>query len=162
TSATAPRRFTAEEATEPLPTPWTLNVQPTYTANNGGGSTSYLKLQPILAFDLGLRLAMRFEWLIPKVDQEEAGSVVAGIGDLTWLSVLFLGESDRWGKIAAGPVFVFPTASPEQLGQGKYQVGPALYYVNKAVKGWQFAFLLQQFFSFAGDSAAAAINELKL
>jgi len=37
TSATAPRRFTVQEATEPLPTPWTLNVQPTYTANNGGG-----------------------------------------------------------------------------------------------------------------------------
>jgi len=100
TSATAPRRFTVQEATEPLPTPWTLNVQPTYTANNGGGSTSYLQLQPILTFDLGLRLALRFEWPIPKVDQEESGPVVAGIGDLTWLSVLFLGESAGGGRSA--------------------------------------------------------------
>ena len=62
-----------------------------------------------------------------------------------------------------GPVFVFPTAShEEQLGQGKYQVGPALYYVNKAVPGWQFAFLLQQFFSFAGNSSRSNINQLKL
>ena len=161
-SATPPRRFTVEEATEPFPTPWTLNVQPTYTAKNGGGSTSYLQLQPILSFDVGLPLAMRFEWNIPDVDQQASGSVVAGIGDLTWLSILFLGQSERWGKIGAGPVFVFPTASPEELGQGKYQVGPALYYVNKAVPKWQFAFLLQQFFSFAGDTSAAAINQLKL
>jgi hypothetical protein len=152
TSATAPRHITAEEATEPLPRPW--NVQPTYTANNGGGSTSYLQLQPILTFDVGLPLAMRF--------QQESGPVVAGIGDLTWLSVLFLGQSERWGKVGGGPVFVFPTASHEQLGQGKYQVGPALYYVNKAVPGWQFAFLLQQFFSFAGDPARSDINQLKL
>lgn len=161
-SSTVPRRITVEEATEPLPRPWTLNVQPTYTANNGGGSTSYLQLQPILTFDVGLPLAMRFEWPIPKVDQQESGPVVAGIGDLTWLSVLFLGQSERWGKIGGGPVFVFPTASHEQLGQGKYQVGPALYYVNKAVPGWQFAFLLQQFFSFAGDPARSDINQLKL
>jgi len=160
--AAAPRRFTAEEATEPFPEPWILNLQPTYTAKNGGGSTSYLQLQPILRFDVGLPLAMRFEWPIPDVDQQESGSVIAGIGDLTWLSVLFLGQSDRWGKIGAGPVFVFPTASHEQLGQGKYQVGPALYYVNKAVPKWQFAFLLQQFFSFAGDSSRSDINQLKL
>ena len=160
--AVTPRRFTVEEATEPLPTPWTLNLQPTYTAKNGGGSTSYLQLQPILRFDVGLPMAMRFEWPIPDVDQQESGPVVAGIGDLTWLSVLSLGQSDRWGKIGAGPVFVFPTASHEQLGQGKYQVGPALYYVNKAVPGWQFAFLLQQFFSFAGDPSRSDINQLKL
>jgi len=163
TSATAPWPITVQDATEPLPRPWTLNVQPTYTANHGGGSTSYLQLQPILRFDVGLPLGMRFEWPIPKVDEEESGPVVAGIGDLTWLSVLFLGESDRWGKIGVGPVFVFPTASHEQqLGQGKYQVGPALYYVNKAVPGWQFAFLLQQFFSFAGNSSRSDINQLKL
>ena len=162
TPSSVDRRFTAEEATEPLTTPWTLNVQPTYTANRGGGSTSYMQLQPILSFDVGLPLGMRFEWPIPKVDQEESGPIAAGIGDLTWLSVLFLGESDRWGKIGAGPVFVFPTASDEQLGQGKYQAGPALYYVNKAVRGWQFAFLLQQFFSFAGDASRSDISQLKL
>jgi hypothetical protein len=38
---------------------------------------------------------MRFEWPIPKVDQEESGPVVAGIGDLTWLSVLFLAGCGR-------------------------------------------------------------------
>src|SRR5262244_1931782 len=81
--AVAPRRFTVEETTEPLPIPWTLNLQPTYTAKNGGGSTSYLQLQPILRFDVGLPLAMRFEWPIPDVDQQESGPVVAGIGDLT-------------------------------------------------------------------------------
>jgi len=161
-SSAGPRRFTAEEATEPFPTPWTLNFQPTYTAKNGGGSNAYLQLQPILRFDLGLPLAMRFQWPIPDVNQQASGQVVAGIGDLTWLSVLFVGQSDRWGKIGVGPVFVFPTASDKDLGQGKYQVGPALYYVNKAVRGWQFALLLQQFFSFAGDPSRSAINQLKL
>jgi hypothetical protein len=73
-----------------------------------------------------------------------------------------LAQSSTWGKVGVGPVFVFPTASRVELGQGKYQVGPALYYVNKAVKGWQFALLAQQFFSFAGDRERQDVNQLKL
>ena len=58
-----------------------------------------------------------------------------------------------------GPVIVFPTASHSEMGDGKYQVGPALGYVNKAVKGWQFALLLQQYFSVAG-APGSRVNQL--
>ena len=48
------------------------------------------------------------------------------------------------------------------MGDGKYQAGPALGYINRAVPGWQFAFLLQQYFSFAGDRQRSRVNQLSL
>ena len=47
------------------------------------------------------------------------------------------------------------------MGQGKYQAAPALGYINKAVTGWQFAFLLQQYFSFA-VTPGVRVNQLTL
>jgi hypothetical protein len=48
------------------------------------------------------------------------------------------------------------------MGDGKYQAGLAFGYINQAVPGWQFAFLLQQYFSFAGDSQRSSVNQLTL
>jgi hypothetical protein len=153
--------YTAEDAADFLALPWKLNVQPTYEQPKNGGNTGYMLLQPELTFDVGLFLWTRFEWPVPQVD-DTGGAIQAGVGDLQWLNLAVLAESETWGKFGIGPVFVFPTASTSAMGQGKYQVGPALGYVNRSVKGWQFAFLLQQFFSFAGDPDRPRVNELKL
>lgn len=155
------RLYTAEDATDFLRRPWQFNLQPTYERQANGTSTGYVLLQPHLRFDLGLLLWMRFEWPVPQVD-DVTGPTQAGVGDLQWLNLVGVGGSECWGKIGFGPVLVFPTASSPDMGQGKYQIGPALGYVNRSVDGWQFALLLQQFFSFAGDPGRAAVNELKL
>ena len=157
----AERLYSAEDAADFLSKPWKFNVQPTYERQASGGSTGYLLLQPYLRFDLGLLLWTRFEWQVAQVD-DDSGSITAGVGDLQWLNLIGLEASETWGRIGAGPVFVFPTASSSELGQGKYQAGPALGYVNRAVKGWQFALLIQQFFSFAGDADRSRVSELKL
>jgi hypothetical protein len=153
--------YTAEDAADFLALPWRLNVQPTYQRPKGGGNIGYVLLQPELTFDVGLFLWTRFEWPVPQVD-DTSGAIRAGVGDLQWLNLAVLAESEMWGKFGIGPVFVFPTASYSEMGQGKYQIGPALGYVNRAVPGWQFSFLLQQFFSFAGDPDRSLVNELKL
>jgi hypothetical protein len=155
------RHYTTEDAADFLSQPWQFNLQPTYERQANGTSTGYLLLQSYLRFDLGLLLWMRFEWPVPQVD-DMTGPTQAGVGDLQWLNLVGVGGSERWGKIGLGPVLVFPTASSPDMGQGKYQIGPALGYVNRSVEGWQFALLLQQFFSFAGDPDRARVNELKL
>jgi hypothetical protein len=157
----AERLYTAEDAADFLSRLWKLNVQPTYERKPKGTSTGYLLLQPYLRFDLGVLLWTRFEWPVPQVDDTD-GSTTAGVGDLQWLNLVGLAASERWGSVGIGPVFVFPAASSSEMGQGKYQAGPAVGYVNRAVKGWQFALLLQQFFSFAGDPDRPSVNELKL
>ena len=155
------RLYSAEDAADFLSQPWQFNVQPTYERQANGTSTGYLLLQPYLRFDLGVLLWTRFEWPVPQVE-DGGGSLSAGVGDLQWLNLVGLAGTELWGKVGIGPVFVFPTATSPDMGQGKYQIGPALGYVNRSVKGWQFALLLQQFFSFAGDSTRSRVNELKL
>jgi hypothetical protein len=55
-----------------------------------------------------------------------------------------------WG---VGPTFIFPTASDRELGQGKYQAGPAAVGLYMG-KEWVFGVLAQQWWSFAGDNGS--------
>jgi hypothetical protein len=75
-----------------------------------------------------------------------------GIGDITFMSLLSPRHYPKVGKgqfiWGLGPTFIFPTASPGVLGQGKYQAGPAavgLYMDDK----WVVGALAQQWWSFA-------------
>ena len=155
------RGYSPREITDPIPLHSSINRQPTYQQNRGGGGQSYVELNAVVVVEAGLPLISRVEWNIPEVSWQN-GSATAGIGDLTWLNLFLVGGAPAWGKVALGPVFVFPTASPPDMGQGKYQGGPALGYVNDALHRWQFALLVQQFFSFAGDPKRGAINQLQI
>jgi hypothetical protein len=52
-----------------------------------------------------------------------------------------------WG---VGPTFIFPTASHDVLGQGKWQIGPSALAVSLGKK-WNIGALVQQWWSYAGD-----------
>ena len=154
--------YTAEEATDPIPLNSQFNFQPTYQRRSGGRNNSYVTLKPRLVVQEPLPLLVRFDWDVPRVDNEN-GPTIAGIGDLQWTTLFLINpRPGPWGKLGIGPVFVFPTASHKEMGDGKYEIGPALGYVNLDVKGWQFALLVQQFFSFAGDSRRSTVNQLSL
>lgn len=155
------RGYSAEEITNPIPLHSSISAQPTFQRLTGGSTTAYLRWRPILVVDEVLPLFTRVEWPLPQVD-DQTGPTHVGIGDLTWLTLFPVRGSKAWGTLGAGPVFVFPTATFTEMGQGKYQLGPALGYVNQAVRGWQFAFLAQQFFSFAGSARRTEVNQLTL
>ena len=155
------RSFSTGEVLDPIPKTSSMTFQPTYVRRTDGTYQAYVQLKPVIVVESGLPLLTRIEWPVPEVDNEN-GPTNAGIGDLTWLTLLVLGSSKAWGTLGMGPVLVFPTASHSEMGDGKYQIGPALGYINRAVPGWQFAFLLQQYFSFAGDSERSRVNQLTL
>lgn len=78
-----------------------------------------------------------------------------GFGDLTYVGLLSPKKPDKigdglfvWG---IGPTFIFPTASEDVLGQGKYQAGPAAVaaYIGKK---WTLGLFPQHWWSYAGDS----------
>ena len=154
-------RFTVEEVIGPIPLTSSVTAEPTYEGRANGSFNAYVKLKGILVVESGLPLFTRIEWPVPEVDDEN-GPTNAGVGDLAWLTLFMIGSRKPWGTLGVGPVFVFPTASHTEMGQGKYQVGPALGYVNDGVPGWQFAMLLQQYFSFAGDPQRSRVNQLTL
>lgn len=75
-----------------------------------------------------------------------------GIGDITLVSLLSPRKPPKIGNGSfvwgVGPTLIFPTASPDVLGQGQFQAGPAgvaLYMDEK----WVFGALAQQWWSYA-------------
>ncbi len=86
-----------------------------------------------------------------------------GLGDIEFLDLFILGEGrlrgGRWWRAGLGPVFVFPTATEDELGTGKWSVGPTVGAILSAPK-WQITLLIQNRFSFAGDSNRPDVNRL--
>ena len=85
---------------------------------------------------------------------------VTGLGDLRFLDIAVFHAGPRliWG---VGPMFVFPTASKRETGQGKWQVGPAAA-VAFVPENWLVGVLVQNPISFAGDRDRKDVNVMIL
>ena len=83
---------------------------------------------------------------------------VSGVGDLQVFDLVTIKQS--WGRWGFGPALVFPTASVEALGQGKWQAGPAVALIYTGVKNLAVGAVWQNPFSYAGDSDRAGVNNL--
>lgn len=125
-------------------------------------SAHVLNIQPILPVKLG-----KSEWLLinrfiipfpksfPNLSSENAKSQT-GIGDITytaWFSPPAKGNL-IWG---VGPITIWPTASDEILGQGKFSIGPSLVLVYPAEK-FMAAAIVSNWVSVGGDSARSDVN----
>lgn len=84
----------------------------------------------------------------------------SGVGDIIMTNYLARTLRRNQGWIyGIGPTWIFPSASASALGQGKYQVGPALLggYFEERQPFWGYV-AVQQWWSFAGDSDRANTN----
>ena len=81
-----------------------------------------------------------------------------GIGDLFVLDAwIFQAKNASWG---IGPAVSLPTASQDNMGTGKYEVGPSALYMYKGVPKSLFGILGYNLTSVAGDSNRADVNKL--
>jgi len=81
-----------------------------------------------------------------------------GIGDLFVLDAwIFQAKNASWG---VGPAVSLPTASQDNMGTGKYEVGPSALYMYKGVPKSLFGILGYNLTSVAGDSKRADVNKL--
>jgi hypothetical protein len=85
---------------------------------------------------------------------------LTGFGDVRFvdIAVIDAGHSLLFG---VGPTLVFPTATEQSTGQGKWQAGPAVA-AAFTPKKWLFGVLAQNPISFAGDASRPAANALVL
>ncbi len=83
-----------------------------------------------------------------------------GVGD-TILAAILGREFFKDIELAIGPSFIFPTATKNVTGQGKWQIGPAatVFYVPK---GWTFGITPQVWWSFAGDDDREDTNQMEI
>lgn len=88
-----------------------------------------------------------------------------GLGDLAYLGLVGPKQLPKVGDgrlfLAAGPTVIFPTASEEILGQGKWQAGPAVA-AGYLTEHWRLGLFPQQWWSFAGDKDRADVSQLNL
>ena len=83
-----------------------------------------------------------------------------GFGDITLVELLSPAHTGHW-ILGAGPTFIFPTATSDFTGQGKWQAGPALV-VGHLTKDFIVGVFPQQWWSFAGDSNRPDTSQMNL
>lgn len=88
-----------------------------------------------------------------------------GLGDIAYVGLVGPKELPKVGDsklfLAAGPTMIFPSASEDILGQGKWQAGPALA-AGFLTEHWRLGVFPQQWWSFAGDDHRSAVSQLNL
>lgn len=112
------------------------------------------------AFNVITRLTLPFVETVPLPRGSGSGARRSGFGDIQLGSVL--APNKPYGFVwALGPTFIFPSASDDALGQGKWQAGPAAV-AGYQGKGWTAYALAQQWWSFAGDGDRPDTSQLSL
>lgn len=171
----------ARQINNPISTLWQLTFDNQIVGVDGGGldavepayTGTFEPAMPINLTKFGLK---RFEWAehfnvitrltlpfvetIPLPPGSGSGGRKSGFGDIQLGSVL--APNTPYGFVwGLGPTFIFPSASDDALGQGKWQAGPATV-AGYLGKQWTVYALAQQWWSFAGDDDRPHTNQLSL
>ena len=118
------------------------------------GSKSTLNIQPVVPFSINDAWTLISRTILPVIDQSDvspgSGSQT-GIGDITQ-SLFFSPKKPTangliWG---AGPAFLVPTGSDDELSAKKWAIGPTIVLL-KQEKGLTFGALANHLWSVAGD-----------
>jgi hypothetical protein len=152
----------SKQAANPLASAWLMQVQQNTNwigmpANGGNRVQSNLQFQPLMSvkltddWSLVTRPVLQLFNTTPFQDQGRQANRMTAFGDTAVALALSPGHRlvGNW-LLAAGPTFIFPTATDSRIGQNKWQVGPAaaVGYVGKNFVTFVFP---QQWFSVGGD-----------
>jgi len=126
----------------------------------GDGFQYRLNLQPIVPFTLNRDWLLISRTILPIVYQENVSETSSQTGLSDTVQSFFLSpvKPTRGGWIwGAGPVLLLPTATDDLLGAKKWGAGPTAI-VLKQQNGWTYGALVNQIWSFAGDSDRADVS----
>lgn len=148
----------AKKLSNPVAAMISLPLQYNYDEEIGpqrDGSKSTLNIQPVAPFSVNDAWTVISRTILPLVDQSDvfpgSGSQT-GIGDITQ-SLFFSPKKPTtggwiWG---AGPAFLIPTGSEDELSAKKWAIGPTAVLL-KQVESLTFGMLANHLWSVAGDS----------
>jgi hypothetical protein len=164
----------SKQLTNPVSSLWSIALQQNnYSLDMGplGGNewNSNLNFQPVLPvsltpdWNLLTRPVLTVFNSVPYPDPNTRRiERTTAFGD-TILMEMFSPSSKLAGNwlLGLGPTFIFPTASSDYTGQGKYQAGPAAV-VGYLSKNWILGAFVQNWTSFGGDSGRQDTNQMNL
>jgi hypothetical protein len=155
----------AKKLSNPVASLISLPLQHNYDKNIGpfNGERWQLNFQPVVPFTLNEDWNLISRTIVPIIDMNEvrsASSDDSGLGDTTQ-SFFFSPKAPTadgiiWG---AGPVFLLPTATDDNLGTEKLSVGPTALALKQA-DGWTRGVLANQLWSVAGEGSRPDVNSL--
>lgn len=157
----------AAAATNPLAPLIQFQLQNNFIgeSNSGDGYSNSFVVQSVIPFKLG-----KHEWIsritLPLVATADLGDPIGreyGLGDTVGFALDLFPVDKHGSNIGVGPALTLPTATSDFLGEGKFQAGPALAYVNTATPGIQWGLFGYQQWSFAssgGDSGRPEVSKL--
>jgi hypothetical protein len=169
----------ARQLSNPVSLLWSINLQNNWTFNKGKLSNGKYKdfykfdFQPVMPLLLTEKIKMINRLDVPILGGKPVfnpGKMGfdndSGLGDITFFSLFSPNTKPTAAKpyeiiMAVGPTLIFPSASKDSLGQGKWQAGPtgALGYLDK---NWVIAALVQQWWSYAGDSDRPKTSQMAI
>jgi hypothetical protein len=120
-------------------------------------------VQPVIPITLNEEWNVISRTILPYIHQESpvaGGSSIGGLGD-TLQSLFFSPKSPSasgwiWG---VGPALSIPTATKDELGSGKWSLGPTVVLL-KQEHGWTYGVLANQIWSIAGESDRAGVSSM--
>ncbi len=104
---------------------------------------------------------LRIQGELETLPRSPHGDNITGLGDFQIYDLILFG-TPRWGRWGLGPMGIIPTATNNKLGQGKWQVGPVAALAILNVPRWQFGFLAQNPYSYAGNGSRPDVISLFL
>ena len=153
----------AANATNPLAFVTKLQVQPNFTWKDNNGRQINLTsriIQPTGSVGLPFikskdpsKIYTIYRLEVPLIGQtfpDNRQLDATGLSDPVLLDAIVFKQ--KWGFMGVGPGLIIPTMKPEQISTGKWSAGLAAVMLNTKTRGLQWGGLIQQFFSFAGDS----------
>ncbi len=119
---------------------------------------STLNIQPVIPITLNKNWNLITRTIVPVVYVDSTANGVNsqfGLGDT--LQSFFFSPANGGVIWGVGPAFLWPTATNDLLGSGKWGVGPTAV-VLKQTSGWTFGMLVNQIWSYAGASDHSSVN----
>lgn len=142
-----------------------------------------LNIQPVIPISIGSDWNLIVRTIIPYIHQEDVfkgpslifeedidgvpidvirgarplGHVQDGLGDIIQSFFFSPKEPVSGWIVAAGPVFLYPSATDPLLGSEKWGAGPTGL-ILKQTGGWTYGILANQIWSFAGDVERRSVN----
>jgi hypothetical protein len=140
--------------------PFQLNYDDGY-GEGGDGDRYTLNVQPVAPFSISARWNVISRTILPIISQDgvigDGGQ--SGLGDTTQ-SLFFSPKAPTasgwiWG---AGPAFLLPTATEDELGTEQWAIGPTIVALKQTADGWTYGALWNYLVSVAGDEDRADVN----
>ncbi len=161
----------AAKAQNPVGAMYSLPFKFNFDYGAENGEASFLNIQPVLPQTIG-------EWnlihriILPLIDTPGAvtgtpaipnpipGDGATGLGDINYSVYLSPAEPGKviWG---IGPSLMMDTATDDQLGSGKWSLGPTAVVLVQP-KPWTLGLLGRQLWSFSGDSDRKSVSQMLL